>query len=95
MPDYLDGAIQNVAVAGEFNDWNPEDEGYELYKIGENVYQLTLPGVRLGKPGEKRLFKFVVNGDTWIKPARQALNVSKDAGGNPNLIIQLDPIPFE
>jgi hypothetical protein len=94
-PDYLDAEIKNVAVAGEFNNWNPKADGYELHKTGENVYELTIPGGKLGKPGEKRQFQFVVNGDTWIQPARQALNVNKEAGLNSNLIIELDPVAFD
>ena len=81
--------IENVAVAGEFNNWNPKAEGFKLNKIGENVYQLTVNAASLGKPGEKKQFKFVVNETFWVEPAKQALNVIKDAQGNNNLSIEL------
>jgi serine-type D-Ala-D-Ala carboxypeptidase/endopeptidase len=81
--------IETVAVAGEFNDWNPKTEGFKLNKTDENVYQLTIKAESLGKPGEKKQFKFVVNKTFWIEPAKRALNVIKDAQGNVNLVIEL------
>lgn len=90
-PDYLTVAIENVSVAGEFNGWNPKVEGYELAKTGDKTYQVTMKADRIGKPGERKQFKFVINGNIWLEPARQALNVAKDARGFPNLVIELSP----
>jgi hypothetical protein len=81
--------IESVAVAGEFNDWNPKVEGFKLNKTADNIYQLTVKAESLGKPGEKKQFKFVVNETFWIEPAKHALNVVKDAQGNANLFIEL------
>lgn len=88
-PHNVTTEIENVAVAGEFNNWNPKAEGFKLNKIGENIYKLTVKAENLGKRGEKKQFKFVVNETFWIEPAKQALNVIKDAQGNVNLVIEL------
>lgn len=92
-PDYLNVPIEHVSVAGEFNGWDPSTEGFELEKIGDNIYQRTLNLDKLGKPGEKKQFKFVVNGNTWLRPARQALNIKDNGPGNSNLVIELNVEP--
>lgn len=93
-PEYLKAEVQNVSVAGEFNGWKPKSEGFELQKTAENVYQLSLKADKLGKPGEVRQFKFVVNGTIWVAPPRYALNIHRDmpgnANGNANLVIKLE-----
>ncbi len=89
-PEYLKAEVQNVSVAGEFNGWKPQSEGFELQRTAKNVYQLSLKADKLGKPGEVRQFKFVVNGTIWLDPPKQALNIQKDMQGHPNLGIKLE-----
>lgn len=91
-PDWWTSEIQSVSVAGEFNDWKPGTAGYLLSPSGQS-YTLSLPAESLGKPGQKRQFKFVINGSVWVTPASQALNVQTDSGGNKNLVLWLPPHP--
>lgn len=72
---------QRVAVAGDFNDWNPE--GATLVRLGEpDVFAITLP---LGK-GKTYSYKFVVDGE-WVEdPAAEA---RPDGFGNRNSVLRL------
>jgi hypothetical protein len=92
-PDYLTAKIESVSVAGEFNNWQSNAEGFQLKKAGEDTYQLTLNTDQIGKPGEKKQFNFVVNTNLWLEPARQALNVVKKGRGYGRLVIELVPEP--
>jgi len=81
--------IKSVSVTGYFNDWNSEAEGFGLTLTKKNLYQLTIEKDKLGRPGEKEEFKFVVNGNIWIPVLRRALNKVLHENGNENLFIQL------
>lgn len=81
--------VKKISVAGNFNDWNPETEGFELRYVKKNLYQLTIEKDKLGKSGEKKEFKFVVNGHIWVPVSRRALNKVLHEDGSENLIIQL------
>jgi len=86
-PDYLEEDIHSVSVAGDFNNWDPSANGFELTRAADGKYVLKLNAAQIGKPGEKRQFKFVVNSGTWIAPARYAQNVEIDAQGHRNLFL--------
>jgi len=81
--------VKKISVAGYFNDWNPEAEGFELNYVKKNLYQLTIRKDKLGKLGEKKEFKFVVNGNIWVPVSRRALNKVLHEDGSENLFIQL------
>lgn len=82
-------AIKNVTLAGDFNDWNPNDKEFKLKKMANDTYELEVKKTQLGQKGEKRFFKFVVNESFWVKPPRYARNQEDDGKGNVNLMIQL------
>lgn len=84
-----------VAVAGNFTGWDgsggyggkwllkPDDSGTR------RVLSAQLDGMRLPKGETERLFKFVVNGKTWLPPPAKAPNRLVDAKGNANLHLNL------
>ncbi len=82
-----------VAVAGNFNHWNPGAHTRWRLKDddGDHVWELTTPLAGLHPPaGDGALmFKFVVEGTRWLAPPPQAPNVTPDGHGNLNL--HLDP----
>ncbi|MCU0446137.1 MAG: thioredoxin fold domain-containing protein [Microscillaceae bacterium] len=65
--------IDRVSVAGSFNDWQPNAEGFTLSKNASGIYQLTkdLKSIAQNQPVE---FKFVVNDNQWVTPAPKARN---------------------
>ncbi|MDX2019277.1 MAG: hypothetical protein SF187_03485 [Deltaproteobacteria bacterium] len=72
---------QQVAVAGDFNDWNPD--GATLVRLAQpDVFAITLP---LAK-GKTYSYKFLVDGE-WIEdPAAEA---RPDGFGNRNSVLRL------
>jgi hypothetical protein len=81
--------VKTVSVAGDFNDWDPLAKGFGLTYKTKNFYQLTIRKEKLGKEGERKEFKFVVNGKLWIPISGRALNKVSHPNGNENLFIQL------
>lgn len=88
------GPTDRVAVAGNFNGWNPNqpDSHWELQRDESRPrwWTTTLPLDQTTPPaGEtERLFKFVVNGQQWFSPVADALNAVDDGRGNVNLRIE-------
>ena len=78
--------VNFIHVAGTFNGWNPQAEGYKMDFTGKGKYELTLPKSQLTAK-ETPEFKFVVNGDNWLPAPQNAKNVEK--GGNRNLLLTL------
>ena len=81
--------IDNVNVAGDFNSWNPNNAKFQMTKTGSKLYKLTVNKSVLGKKGEIRQFKFVVNHKYWIEPPQEAANKYKGMDGNANLTLRL------
>lgn len=65
--------IDSVCLAGSFNDWNPQAEGYKMELQGENMYTLQIPKQNFEK-GKQYTFKFVINGNEWLIAPPEASN---------------------
>jgi len=81
--------IKQVNLAGDFNGWSPDNSQYILKKTDSKLYSIVLSKKSLGKKGEIRKFKFVLNGKYWIEPPAEALNKITGSDLNTNLYLQL------
>jgi Domain of unknown function (DUF4932) len=88
-PEEFPIEIKSVSVAGDFNKWNPEAEGWQLKQVEAGLYELSTGINKVGKRGERKMFKFVINGGIWIEPVHQkAKNIVRD-NDYYNLILEL------
>ncbi|WP_284464657.1 serine hydrolase [Chryseobacterium sp.] len=86
-PKNLDASLINtMAVAGSFNDWNPENKEYQMTKKDKNRFELAVPVSRFEK-GKTYSFKFVFNKEGWMTTPKSASNI--DGTENNNLIMTL------
>ncbi len=81
--------ISQVNVAGDFNGWRPDAGKYQMIKVDGKIFKLRIGKIHLGKKGELRQFKFVLNHKYWVEPPIEALNKFKGADGNTNLTLKL------
>jgi len=81
--------IKGVNVAGDFNNWNPKDAKYVAVMGKDNVFRLTVAKKQIGKKGETRQFKFVINQEYWVEPPKDAMNKFTGKDGNTNLTLKL------
>ncbi len=81
--------INQVNVAGDFNGWNPDLPKYQMTKREGTLFTMTISKLALGKKGELRQFKFVLNHKYWLEPPAQALNRFTGKDGNTNLTLKL------
>ena len=81
--------IKQVNLAGDFNGWSPNNKKYLLKKVDNIIYTLTLSKAEIGKKGETRQFKFVLNEKYWIEPPAEAENKLTGKDGNTNLLLRL------
>ncbi len=81
--------IHELNVAGDFNNWNPKDSKYIAVKGSNQQFRLTVAKSQLGKKGELRQFKFVINHTWWVEPPAEAVNQFKGRDGNTNLTLKL------
>ncbi|KUJ56760.1 serine hydrolase [Chryseobacterium aquaticum] len=65
--------IKSIGVAGDFNDWNPNNPKYQLIKKRNHKYELKVPKSDF-KTGRTYLFKFVLNKEIWLDPPKNAVN---------------------
>jgi len=79
--------IKSVAVAGSFNDWNPQNKAYQMVAKGSDTYELVLPKSQFER-GKTNEFKFVINEVGWTTTPKNALNT--DNSGYGNLTFQID-----
>lgn len=87
-PVDLPQEVQTIKIAGEFNNWNPNTEGFTMYEKN-GLYELEVKKERLGQVGDKKMFKFVANDVLWIEPLpNKALNTKKDVAYT-NLIVEI------
>jgi hypothetical protein len=63
--------IDNVSVAGDFNDWSRD--AWQMSQAADGVYELRVDLRKFAKRNEWA-FKFVVNGFFWVEPPEEALN---------------------
>ena len=81
--------IRQVNIAGDFNGWNPDLPRYIMKKGEGTLFTLTLSKPALGKTGELRQFKYVLNHKYWIEPPTQVVNKYTGKDGNTNLTLIL------
>lgn len=81
--------INQVNVAGDFNGWNPDAVRFQLKKIGSKLFTITVCKATIGKKGELRQFKFVLNHRYWVEPPSEAQNKFTGKDGNTNLTLKL------
>lgn len=55
-----DAALQKVAVAGDFNEWDTEDKTMKLDKK-KGVWKTAISF----KPGESHEFRYFIDGQSW------------------------------
>lgn len=89
------GRGASVVVAGNFTGWDGGGGWAGQWKMkrakGEGLWELPvqLDGMRLPAGESELLFKFVVDGKTWLKPPEDAENAVGDGKGNRNLKVDL------
>lgn len=76
--------LRSVAVAGEFNNWNMRANPMAADAVSK-TWRLTL---RL--PVGKHLYKFVVNGNTWVADPNAPVNPNDSNGNSVLLIVPAD-----
>jgi hypothetical protein len=81
--------INQVNLAGDFNGWNPDLPRYQMSKAGGTLYKIMIPKSGLGKSGDLKQFKFVLNHKYWVEPSAKATNIFTDKDGNKNLTLKL------
>ncbi len=81
--------INQVNVAGDFNGWNPDAVIFQLKKIDSKLFTITICKAIIGKKGELRQFKFVLNHKYWVEPPSEAQNKFTGKDGNTNLTLLL------
>jgi D-alanyl-D-alanine-carboxypeptidase/D-alanyl-D-alanine-endopeptidase len=81
--------IKAVNVAGDFNNWNPKDVKYVAVMGNDKIFRLTIAKKHIGKKGETRQFKFVINQEHWVEPPKEALNQFTGKDGYTNLTLKL------
>ena len=81
--------IKTVQLAGDFNGWSPDNAAFRMQQVNDKIYHLVLSKKSLGKKGDTRLFKFVLNGKYWIEPPAEAVNRITGKDGNTNLFCKL------
>jgi hypothetical protein len=82
------GRIEEVNVAGDFNEWNPDAPKFQMNRTG-NLFKITFSKTALGKKGETRQFKFVLNHKYWVEPPSDAPNKFTGKDKNTNLTLRL------
>lgn len=81
--------INAVNVAGDFNNWNPKDPGYVAVMGSDKIFRLKISKKQIGKKGETRQFKFVINQEYWVEPPKEAVNQFTGKDGYTNLTLKL------
>lgn len=73
LQNYLkENAIKSIKLIGDFNDWKTENNEYELVKVAENKYQISL-SLRPFK--NKPNFSFLINDEYLLLPDYMDENV--------------------
>jgi hypothetical protein len=80
--------INEVNIAGDFNDWKPDVPKFKMNKAG-SIFKLTINKSTLGKSGDLRQFKFVLNHKYWVEPPADAPNKFTGKDKNTNLTLKL------
>jgi hypothetical protein len=81
--------IKSVNIAGDFNNWNPKDVKYVAVMDNDKIFRLMVAKNQIGKKGETRQFKFVINQEYWVEPPKDAINRFTGKDGYTNLTLKL------
>jgi hypothetical protein len=81
--------IKQVNIAGDFNGWNPNDPKFQMKNMDGIIFKITISKADLGKRGDLRQFKYVLNHVYWVEPPLEAPNKSTGKDGNTNLTLRL------
>jgi hypothetical protein len=81
--------IKTINVAGDFNNWNPKDAKYVAVMGTDQMFRLVVAKMQIGRKGEIRQFKFVVNQVYWVEPPVEAANRYTGKDGFTNLTLKL------
>jgi stalled ribosome alternative rescue factor ArfA len=81
--------IKGVNIAGDFNNWNPKDVKYVAVMGSDKIFRLKIDKKQIGKKGETRQFKFVINHEYWVEPPKEAVNQFTGKDGYTNLTLKL------
>jgi len=81
--------INSVNVAGDFNKWNPKDTNFVMVMGTDKLFRLMVAKKNIGKRGEIRQFKFVLNQVHWVEPPADAVNRFTGKDGYTNLTLKL------
>ena len=76
-------------MAGDFNGWNAGADKYQMSKVDVKIFKLRVSKTNLGKKGDLRQFKFVLNHKYWVEPPVEASNKFTGAYGNTNLLVRI------
>jgi hypothetical protein len=79
---YIDNEAESIAIAGDFNNWNPADLTLQTIN-GDQVWT----GLIAMERGEHR-YMFVKNGENWVTDPLAAIQ-QDDGFGNKNAVIYL------
>ena len=77
-----------VNVAGDFNGWNPDVAKFLMKKVDGTLFTLTVNKSAIGKKGEQRQFKFVLNHKFWVESPSEAQNKFTGKDGYTNLTLR-------
>jgi len=78
-----EGKVQTVAIAGDFNQWNSQNNSLED-PDGDGIWTTTLK-----LPPGRYEYMFVIDGEKWV-PDPNANRFVKDGFGNKNAILEVN-----
>lgn len=78
--------LKSIAIAGSFNDWNPEKKSFQMIRKDNNTFELEIPKSQFEK-GKEYQFKFIINKTRWMQAPSNALNADKK---DKNLILKIE-----
>jgi hypothetical protein len=79
--------VKYITIAGTFNNWNPNNQAYQLNFIKGKRFELLIPKSKF-EMNKQYAFKFVMNGDNWLPVPENAKNVEVNGDGNLTFILK-------
>ena len=78
--------ITKITVAGEFNEWNSNDDNFKMTLKENRTFEISFLKSKFDT-GKTYMFKFVKNGDIWLEVPEKALNLDSYSG---NLLLKIN-----
>lgn len=78
--------VKSVSIAGSFDQWNPNDQNFQMIQKNKNTFELSVPKSKFEK-NKTHLFKFVINKTGWMEAPKNAIN--RETEGDENLILKI------